>query len=159
MCNFYHIALVCTFLALLDCNNYYYADTNNYYNQGYPLGYSNGRTQGQADVTSAPNNYSIYTKAQYDANYSSGRTQGQSDVTSAPNSYGLYTKAQYDAKSSSKTVSVSLSTGLYNYGDGTCALYLHVGGYSWSLGHRDWGGNDDIRNIASNFGTKTITIN
>ena len=80
--------------------------------------YNSGRSQGQSDVTSNPNSYSLYTKAQYDANYSSGwnngvtaadnranpgcanwnagRSQGQSDVTGSPNSYGLYTKSQYD---------------------------------------------------------------
>ena len=80
--------------------------------------YNSGRSQGQSDVTSSPNSYSLYTKAQYDANYSSGwnngvsaadnranpgcanwnagRSQGQSDVTGNPNAYGLYTKSQYD---------------------------------------------------------------
>ena len=63
----------------------------------YDANYSSGRTRGQNDVKNSPNSYSLYTKSQYDANYSSGRIQGQNDVKNSPNSYSLYTKAQYDA--------------------------------------------------------------
>lgn len=55
------------------------ADNNYYYNQGYPLGYSNGRTQGQNDVKSSPNDYNLYSKTQYDANYTSGYNAGKTN--------------------------------------------------------------------------------
>lgn len=98
--------------------------------------YTSGRTQGQSDVTSSPNTYSLYTQTQYDANYTSGRTQGQTDVTSSPNTYSLYTKDQYDASYnsgysagvSSLSGSVSTSCSLYNKVEGDYGVATRVSG-------------------------------
>jgi hypothetical protein len=94
-----------------------------------------GRVLGQADVTSAPASYSLYTAAQHTANYSSGqaagRTAGQADVTSDPNTYGLYNLSQVQAlnvdapllardavsKKFKLTVKAKKSTDLVNFSD------------------------------------------
>jgi hypothetical protein len=94
-----------------------------------------GRVLGQADVTSAPASYSLYTAAQHAANYSSGqaagRTAGQADVTSDPNTYGLYNLSQVQAlnvdaplltrdavsKKFKLTVKAKKSTDLVNFSD------------------------------------------
>jgi hypothetical protein len=64
-------------------------------------GQAAGRALGQADVTSAPGTYGLYTAAQYAANYGSGqaagRTAGQTDVTSDPNTFSLYNLSQVQA--------------------------------------------------------------
>lgn len=95
--------------------------------------WQNGRAQGRSDVTSSPNSYGLYTKAQYNANHTAGynagvtaadaranpasanwqngRAQGQADITSNPNAYGLYTQAQYNAHYAAGAAS-SLSSGL-----------------------------------------------
>ncbi len=44
----------------------------------YEEGYTDGRIQGQTDVKSSPNSYSLYTKSQYDANYNNGYNAGKS---------------------------------------------------------------------------------
>ena len=51
--------------------------------------YNAGRTQGRKDVTSSPNTYNLYTKAQYDANYSKGVTAA--DNRANPNSVNYKT--------------------------------------------------------------------
>ncbi len=72
--------------------------------------YNAGRTQGRKDVTSSPNTYNLYTKAQYDANYSKGVTAA--DNRANPNSVNYKTgyNAGYaagNAASSLKRKSVS----------------------------------------------------
>jgi hypothetical protein len=55
------------------------------------VGMSNSASQAIAQVQSAPNNYNLYSPAQYQANYSNGVTAGTSLVTANPAGYNLYT--------------------------------------------------------------------
>jgi hypothetical protein len=55
------------------------------------VGMSNSASQAIAQVQSAPNNYNLYSPAQYQANYSNGVTAGTSLVTANPANYNLYT--------------------------------------------------------------------
>lgn len=54
--------------------------------------YNNGVTVGQNNVINNPNNYNLYTEAQYQQNY----VNGQNSVINNPNNYGLYTQSQYE---------------------------------------------------------------
>jgi hypothetical protein len=55
------------------------------------VGISNSASQAIAQVQAAPNNYNLYSSAQYQASYSNGVTAGTSLVTANPASYNLYT--------------------------------------------------------------------
>lgn len=99
-CIFYMMKIV-----ILLCNNYYYADTNNYY------------VNGQDVVKASPNNYGLYSQAQYDASYNAGKAAG-------------------DIKHN-----VTISFGIYepNNSNNTCRIAVYVNGVMKSYSsHRYW---------------------
>ena len=57
--------------------------------------YNSGRTQGQTDVTSSPNSYSLYTAVQYSSygtsRYNAGVTAGKASLTSLSSSFNACT--------------------------------------------------------------------
>lgn len=143
--------------------------------------YTSGRSQGQSDVTSDPNTYTLYTKTQMDANYNSGRTQGRTDVENSPNTYGLYSyndyigygNTQYSSGRSQGQADVKANPntyGLYSYNQ-----YVSYGssqynsGYSAgrSQGQADVKGNPnsyglysaDQYNARYNAGVSAVTSN
>lgn len=58
--------------------------------------YNAGRTQGQNDVKGSPNNYGLYTAAQYTANYNSGYSAG---IANGDVKHSVYAKAYYETSS------------------------------------------------------------
>jgi predicted lipoprotein with Yx(FWY)xxD motif len=54
---------------------------------------SDATSQAIAQVQAAPNDYNLFSAAQYDEN----RTNGQTDVVSQPNTFGLFDSTQYEA--------------------------------------------------------------
>ena len=54
---------------------------------------SDATSQAIAQVQATPNNYNLFSAAQYDGN----RANGQTDVVSRPNTFGLFDSTQYEA--------------------------------------------------------------
>lgn len=54
---------------------------------------SDATSQAIAQVQATPNNYNLFSAAQYDGN----RANGQTDVVSQPNTFGLFDSTQYEA--------------------------------------------------------------
>lgn len=67
--------------ALIDC-----LFTEQQFRDG-ASGYTSGRSQGRADVTTNPSAFNLFTQGQFNNN----RAAGQSDVINNPTTYGLYT--------------------------------------------------------------------
>lgn len=64
---------------------------------GMSVGFQAGMTTGVSQVTAYPDNYSLYTAAQYDANREMGLQTGQAQILASPNDHNLYSLNQVQA--------------------------------------------------------------
>lgn len=85
-----------TYIVVSIATDYSYQDG---YTNGYNEGHLDGYDYGQEQVINNPEQYNLYTQAQYNAaqssSYASGIQVGQNNVINNPNNYGLYNQQQY----------------------------------------------------------------
>ena len=98
--NYKHLKIYDRELSSAEINEAYYEALYN--TKNYEL--VDLRSQGQADVTTTPNDFDLHTPTELTAARSDSRTLGQTDVTGNPAQYSLFTSSDLsDAQTSSRS--------------------------------------------------------